>query len=40
VLVRKKSGDLVEKLPGLLLFKSKSFYIYEIQESPTEEVDW
>lgn len=39
VLVRKKSGDLVEKTPGLLLFKSKSFYIYEIQETP-DDSDW
>ena len=32
VIVHKKGGAQVESVPGLLLFKSKSFYIYEIQE--------
>ena len=41
VLVKRKDGASVSSTPGLLLFKSKSFYIYEILDEPEliEEVE-
>jgi len=44
VLVQKKSGDLVEAIPGICLFKfknhyRKSYFIYEIQDRESEYAD-